>query len=289
MKSMKAMLKRDGVRVALVVLGSVLYAFNVNTFVTAAGMYPSGFSGLSLLLQAIFDRFLGLNVPFSVFNLLLNSVPVVISFKFIGKKFTLLSCLAVVLMSLLTDVMPGMTMTNDPLLLSVFGGLLNGFAVSLCLLARATSGGMDFVTIYLSEQHGKDSFNLTMGLNIIILAIAGILFGWEKALYSIIFQFVSTQVLHGMYKRYQQQTLLIVTDYPDEICDVIRRITNHGATMFKGVGNYEHKERTMVYSVVSADEVNKVVSGVRAVDHGAFVNSIKTDSVTGTFYRQPND
>ena len=289
MKSMKAMLKKDGVRVALVVLGSVLYAFNVNTFVTAAGMYPAGFSGLSLLLQGIFERFLGLQVPFSVFNLLLNAVPVVISFRFIGKKFTLLSCLAVVLMSVLTDVMPGMNMTSDPLLLSVFGGLLNGFAVSLCLLARATSGGMDFVTIYLSEQHGKDSFNLTMGLNVIILAIAGLLFGWEKALYSIIFQFVSTQVLHGMYKRYQQQTLLIITDYPDEVCELIRKITNHGATLFKGEGNYEHKERTMVYSVVSADEVNKVVAGVRAVDKGAFVNSIKTDSVTGTFYRRPND
>lgn len=286
---MKSTLRKDAARVALVVIGSVLYAFNVNTFVTAAGMYPSGFSGLSLLLQAIFDRFLGLSVPFSVFNLLLNSVPVVISFKFIGKKFTLLSCLAVLLMSVLTDIMPGMTMTSDPLLLSVFGGLLNGFAISLCLLARATSGGMDFVTIYLSERHGKDSFNLTMGLNIIILAIAGVLFGWEKALYSIIFQFVSTQVLHGMYKRYQQQTLLIITDYPDAVCEVISKITNHGATLFKGVGPYENKERTMVYSVVSADEVGKVVSGVRAADKTAFVNSIKTDSITGTFYRQPND
>ena len=286
---MKSTLKKDAMRVALVVVGSVLYAFNVNTFVNAAGMYPSGFAGLSLLLQAIFERFLGLNVPYSVFNLLLNSVPIVISFKFIGKKFTLLSCLAVVLMSLLTDIMPGMVMTSDPLLLSVFGGLIHGFSVSLCLLARATSGGMDFISIYLSEQHGKDSFNLTMGLNIVILAVAGLLFGWEKALYSIIFQFVSTQVLHGMYKRYQQQTLLIITDYPDAICEVISRITNHGATLFKGVGPYENKERTMVYSVVSADEVSKVVAGVRAADKTAFVNSIKTDSITGTFYRQPND
>lgn len=144
------------------------------------------------------------------------------------------------------------------------------------------------MTICLSEQHGKDTFNITMSLNIIILVIAGLLFGWEKALYSIIFQFVAAQVLHGMYKRYQQKTLLIIAVHPDEISEVIRRITNHGATLFKGEGNYEHKERTMVYSVVSADEVNKVVAGVRATDKGAFVNSIKTDSITGTFYRQPN-
>jgi len=287
---MKFSLKRDLKRVALVVLGSILYAFNVNTFINPVGMYPGGFGGLSLLLQAIFERFMGMHVPYSVFNLLLNSVPVVISFKFIGKKFTLLSCLAVVLMSVLVDVMPGMTIAaGDPLLLSIFGGLLGGLGISLCLLAEATSGGMDFVSIYLSERHGKDSFNLTMGLNVIILAIAGMLFGWEKALYSIIFQFVCTQVLHVLYKRYQQNTLFIVTDHPEMVCGVISDITHHGATIFKGVGPYEQKERSMVYSVVSADEVSKVVTGVRASDPKAFVNTLKTESLSGRFYRKAND
>ncbi len=282
-------LKQDGKRIALVVIGSILYAFNVNTFINPVGMYPGGFGGLSLLLQAIFQQFMGIHVPYSVFNLLLNAVPVVISFKFIGKKFTLLSCLAVVLMSLLVDVMPGMTMASDPLLLSIFGGLLGGVGIALCLLAGATSGGMDFVTIYLSERHGKDSFNLTMGLNIIILAIAGMLFGWEKALYSIIFQYVCTQVLHALYKRYQQNTLFIVTDHPETVCTVISDIAHHGATIFKGFGPYEQKERSMVYSVVSADEVNKVVAGVREADPKAFVNTLKTESLTGRFYRKAND
>ena len=287
---MQFSLKRDAKRIALVVLGSILYAFNVKTFIDPVGMYPGGFGGLSLLLQAIFEKFLNLQVPYSVFNLLLNSVPVVISFKFIGKKFTLLSCLAVVLMSVLVDLMPGMDIgTTDPLLLSIFGGLLGGVGISLCLLAEATSGGMDFVSIYLSERHGKDSFNLTMGLNVIILAIAGMLFGWEKALYSIIFQFVCTQVLHALYKRYQQNTLFIITDHPDMVCKVISDIAHHGATIFKGFGPYEQKERSMVYSVVAADEVSKVVTGVHAVDPKAFVNTLKTESLAGRFYRKPND
>ena len=286
---MKSNLRTDARRVALVVLGSILYAFTINTFVHAANLFPGGFSGLSLLLQAIFDRFLNVRVPYSVFNLLLNAVPAIISFKFIGKKFTLLSCLAIVLMSLLTDVMPGTTMTSEPLLLCIFGGLANGVAVSLCLLAEATSGGMDFVSIYLSEQHGKDSFNLVLGFNVVVLAVAGLLFGWERALYSIIYQYVSTQVLHTLYKRYQQQTLLIITDLPDQICEVISQITHHGSTLFKGVGPYEHRERTMVYSVVSADEAGKVVSRVRTTDPHAFINSIKTASITGRFYRHPTD
>jgi len=96
-------------------------------------------------------------------------------------------------------------------------------------------------------------------------------------------------VLHVLYKRYQQQTLMIVTDHADEVCRVISDITHHGSTLFKGIGPYEQVERTMVYSVVSADEVNKVISSVRSVDPQAFINSIKTTAVSGQFYRQPND
>lgn len=281
--------RKDARRVVLVVLGSALFAFNINTFVHAAGLFPGGFAGVTLLSQAIFERFFGLRIPYTAINLLLNSVPVYISFRFIGKKFTLLSCLAIVLTSVLTDLMPGVAITSEPILVCVFGGILNGCAVSLCLLADATSGGTDFISIYLSEQYGKDSFNLILAGNVIMLSIAGLLFGWERALYSILFQYTSTQVLHVLYKRYQQQTLLIVTDRPEDVYRVITEVTHHGATLFKGTGLYAHQERTMIYSVVAADEVKKVVTGVRAVDGHAFVNSIKTNSLTGRFYHRPND
>ena len=123
----------------------------------------------------------------------------------------------------------------------------------------------------------------------VMLSVAGVLFGWERALYSIIFQYASTQVLHMLYKRYQRQTLLIITDKPEEVYELIKDITHHGATLFKGVGLYEQRERTMIYSVVGADEVKQVVARVRTADPHAFVNSIKTNSLTGRFYRRPND
>ena len=75
-----------------------------------------------------------------------------------------------------------------------------------------------------------------------MLSVAGVLFGWERALYSIIFQYASTQVLHMLYKRYQRQTLLIITDKPEEVYELIKDITHHGATLFKGVGLYEQRE-----------------------------------------------
>lgn len=282
-------LTKDLKRLALVFLGSALFAFNVNSFVHAAGLFPGGFAGTTLLLQEAFSRFLNLSIPYTAINLLLNAFPIYISYRFIGKKFTLLSCLAIVLTSLLTDALPGVPITSEPILVCIFGGILNGVAISLCLLAGATSGGTDFISIYLSEQHNKDSFNLILGFNVVMLSTAGLLFGWERALYSIIFQYASTQVLHVLYKRYQQQTLLIVTEQPEAVYQAIREITNHGATLFKGTGLFQHKERTMIYSVVAADEVKRVIASVRALDPHAFVNSIKTNSLSGHFYHRPND
>lgn len=282
-------LGKDLKRLALVFLGSALFAFNVNTFVHAAGLFPGGFSGTTLLLQEVFGRFLHLSVPYTAINLTLNAFPIYIGFRFIGKKFTLLSCVAILVTALLTDVLPGVPVTSEPILVCLFGGILNGVAISLCLLAGATSGGTDFISIYLSEQLNRDSFNLILGFNVVMLSTAGLLFGWERALYSIIFQYASTQVLHILYKRYQQQTLLIVTDQPEAVYQAIRETTNHGATLFRGTGLYKHEDRSMVYSVVAADEVKRVIASVRALDPHAFINSIKTNSLTGHFYHRPND
>ena len=71
-----------------------------------------------------------------------------------GKKFTLYSCLCIVLTSVLTDLIPGIAITSDVLLISIFGGIINGFAISLCLLTGSTTGGTDFISIYLSEKKG---------------------------------------------------------------------------------------------------------------------------------------
>lgn len=281
--------KKDIKRFIVICIASVLMAVNIKTFVRTGGLYPGGATGLTILLQTIFDRFFGISVPYTAINLLLNAFPVYIGFRFIGKKFTLFSCLMIVLTSILTDIIPVHVITYDILLISIFGGILSGLAISLCLMVGATSGGTDFISIYLSEKKGVDSWNLILGLNIVIISIAGALFGWDKALYSIIFQFAATQVLHTLYTRYQKRTLFIVTKKPEEISDVIYAITNHGATILEGEGSYEHCERNVVYSIVAKDEVKKVLRAVREIDENAFANEVKTEGLLGHFYQKPND
>ena len=276
-------------RTCLILAGSLIMAVNLKSFVRTGGLIPGGFNGLTRLIQEISALLWHWEPPFSVINFILNAIPAIISFKFIGKKFTGYSCLMIVVSGILTDIVPSFPMTEDILLISIFGGLINALAISLCLFANATSGGTDFIAIFLSEKYGIDSWNYIFAGNVVILGIAGALFGWDKALYSIIFQYTSTQVLHILYKRYQKQTLIIVTKRPEDVYEAIAGITHHDDTLIKGEGRHSKQECDVLYSVVGRDEVNKVVNTVRKTDPQAFVNMIRTENLAGRFYQRPND
>lgn len=286
---MKQSIKKEASRLAAICLAAVVMAVNINSFVQTGGLYPGGATGLTLLIQRAADLFFSVSIPYTAVNVLLNAIPVYIGFRFIGKKFTLYSCLMILLTSLLTDLIPSYAITSDLLLISIFGGLVNGLVISLCLAANSTTGGTDFIAIYLSEKKGIDSWNMVLGLNVLILGAAGFLFGWDKALYSILFQFASTQVLHILYKKYQQNTLLIVTNHAAEVYEAISRTSHHGATVLDGEGPYEHRERRVVYSVVSSAESKKVIQAVKQADPHAFINVLKTESISGRFYRAPTE
>lgn len=273
----------------VIVIASIIMALNIKIFVRTGNLYPGGATGLTVLIQQIGIRFFSVEIPYSVVNILMNAVPVYIGFRFIGKKFTLYSCIMILLTGFFTDLIPTMIITYDTLLISVFGGLINGFAISLCLSQDATSGGTDFIATYFSQKKGMDSWNIVLCINAVIILSAGVLFGWDKALYSLIFQFVSTQVLHALHKKYQQQTLFIVTNQATEVCDAISRVSHHGATILEGEGSYAKSSRSLVYSVVSSAEIGKVIKVVKETDPKAFINSVKTEQISGRFYQKPTD
>lgn len=177
---MKKSIQKQFITVIVVAAAAFLMALNTKTFVNTGGLYPGGVTGLTILIQRAFELFAHVKLPFSLINILLNLIPVYIGFRYIGKKFTLYSCLMIVLNSFLTDLIPGRIITQDVLLISIFGGIINGFAISMCLNAGATSGGTDFISIFLSERRGIDSFHIIFGFNAVLLCVAGMLFGWIR-------------------------------------------------------------------------------------------------------------
>jgi uncharacterized membrane-anchored protein YitT (DUF2179 family) len=276
-------------RAVLCMIGGGLLAVNVRSFVHTGGLLPGGFVGLALLSRETASRFFGANIPFGPVYILLNAVPVILSWRLVGKKFTLLSCLSVATASILAELLPARLVVGDPALVAVFGGLVQGLSISLCLLAHATSGGTDFVAILLARRWHVDGWWTVLFFNAAVLLAAGFLFNWERALWSIVFQFVSTQTIRTLHKRYKRHTLLVVTDHADEVAALIHEETRHGATRLDAVGIRGEVPHQLVYSVVDSDEVSTVVRRIRELDPKCFVNAFKTDFVSGYWYERPED
>ena len=279
-----------GKRLLVITIYSIIMALNYKSFVQAGDLFPGGFTGLTRLAQRCAQEFWGVTLPFAPINLVLNAIPAAVSFTLIGKRFTMYSCLAIVVSSIFTDLVPSVPVTEDILLICVFGGLINGFSISLCLQARITSGGTDFIAIALAERKNVNAWNYIFCGNVIMLMVAGALFGWDRALYSIIFQFASTQVIRMMDPDGRRVTLFIVTgrEKAGGVCAQIQD-TRHTATLIEGVGLYNGEPCVMIYSVVGSNQLRRLTRKVKQADPQAFVNVIRTEKLMGNFYRDPRD
>ena len=283
-------LREAGLRMLVIMVYSVIVALNFKSFVQAGDLFPGGFTGLTRLLQRCAQEYWSISLPFAPLNLLFNAIPAAVSLKLIGKRFTMYSCLAIVFSSFFTDMIPAVPVTEDILLICVFGGLVNGFAISLCLQVRITSGGTDFIAIALAERKNINAWNYIFCGNVVMLMVAGALFGWDRALYSIIFQFASTQVVRMMDPDGRRMTLFIVTgrEKAGGVCAQIQD-TRHTATLIEGVGLYNGEPCVMIYSVVGSNQLRRLTRKVKQADPHAFVNVIRTEKLMGNFYRDPRD
>lgn len=279
--------KKNLFTLVCVVIGALIMAINIKTFVRAGNLFPGGFTGLTVMIQRISEKYFDVTISYSLVNILLNAVPAVIGYKTIGKRFTIYSCLMIFLTGIFVDFLPSRPVTNDLLLIAVFGGIFNGVGISFALKGKASSGGTDFIAVYLSDKLHAPAWNYVLGLNAVMLVVAGLLFDWNQALYSIIFQFVSTQVVSALHVRYKKVTVHIITSKPDDLSEKLMIYTHHGITRFEGHGCYSNQPRTLLYTVISTEELKEVIRFVHLVDDKAFINVMKTNSLEGRFYQEP--
>ncbi len=278
---------RNIVNIIFILLGSLILAINMNTFVEQGNLVPGGFSGLSKLIQRVGLKYYDVKISFTLLNVIFNAVPAVFAYRLVGKKFTVFSCLSLLVVSVLVDELPVIPITGDILLISVFGGILNGLGLSLILNNNASSGGTDFIAMSLSNKYKVSTFNYMLLFSAVIILISGRLFGMDKALYSIIFQFCNTQVINTFYKKYKKKTLLIVTDNPAAISADLLELTNHSSTILKGFGSYTAHKKYLIYTVLSDSDVRKMKKQIHQQYPDTFVNVINSSDVVGNFYIQP--
>lgn len=277
-------------RFLLVVLGSCFSAIALKIFVQANGLLSGGFSGVSILLTRILaDN--GVNISFGIIYLLLNIPVTVMVFRYVGRKFTLFSLLNILLVSTLTDLIPipEFILTDDVLLLAIFGGIISGIGSLLALSANASGGGTDFLAIFFANRYNKPMWNYVLIFNGCVLLVSGLLYNMENAMYSIIYQFSSTQLINAFHTRYKLITLHIITSQPEEVAKAILSHTRHGITRLDGVGVYTGDNRSLLYMVLNAFEVDKVVKVIQSVDSQVFINQSQSSGIVGNYHQQPYD
>ena len=268
-------------------LAAFIAAININTFINDGNIVPSGFSGIALLITRLADKYSFFCPSYSVLYIALNIPAVILVMKTVGKKFTIISLIDVVFTSIFVGILPKFHITNDFLLAAVFGGIINGFSNSLVLAADGSGGGIDFITIYAAKKYKKSFWNEAMLINATIIAIAALAFGLEAALYSIIYQFVCTQVINFADSRYKRSSLIIISEKSEEICNAVYRDFHHTVTIWQGVGGYTSSNRRVLYTVCGQYETNALVTKILSIDPKAFVNVTQSQKVIGNFHEKP--
>lgn len=270
-----------------IIISAFLMSFSLKVFIEAGNLFPGGFTGITVLISRLVQRQFDVSIPFGLLYISLNIYPTIIVYKFVGKWFTRYSILHILLISLFTSIIPNTAVTYDVFLIAVFGGVITGLGASFALYGNASAGGSDFIALYISNKTHQSAWNYILYGNIVLLIVAGLLFGWEQALYSMIFQFVATQTINSMHNRYKLVGLRMFTAIPDEVIETILQHSRHGITKLWGEGGYTKKPRAMVYMVVNAYESNDVIKLARQVDPDIFIDLSNIEKVYGKFYQKP--
>jgi len=281
--------KKDLKTLFFVILSAFFYSLSIKMFIQAGGLFPGGFSGISVLSTRLLSKYAGIDIPFALIYVSLNIIPTILVYKLVGKRFTIFSVIQYLLVSLFTLILPNINITGDIILISVFGGILGGFGTSLALGVNASGGGTDFLAIYAANKLKRETWSTVMGANVFILGIAGVFFGWDKALYSIIYQFVYSQVVSARHLRYKHVTLIIITEQPEAVMSKIFATLRHGITKLWGEGGYSHQPKSVLYMVVNEFEVQEVIDACLIIDPSVFISVNKTERVIGNYFQKPLD
>ncbi len=272
--------------IAVILCSSLLQTFVIQTFMDPCNLLSSGFTGLALLISKIAELF-GLHISVSLGILALNIPAALFCAGKISKRFVFLSCLQFTFTSLFLDVLHFQPLFDDVFLNVCFGGFLYGMVSVLALKTDGSTGGTDFIALYISDKWNRSTFELVFLFNVVILLIFGAMFGWIYAGYSIIFQLISTKTINSFYHRYSQILVEITTKHPDEVAEAFKKSFRHGMSVIPAYGAYSQQNYFLCRSIVSSYEESEVLRSVQQADPNLLVATQKIDHFYGSFYRRP--
>ena len=269
------------------VVYAILASVAVNIFYQPGRIYSSGLTGIAQIVSTLSQSWFGMNIPVSLALLLLNIPLFLVGWFRIGHKFTIFTGITVVLTSVFMQIMSNEVLTTDPIICAIFGGAVMGAGIGYALKNGLSSGGLDFISIAIRKKTGKTIGSISIIFNFFILLAAGMLFGWQSALYSSLAIFVCGKVTDAVYTKQKKMQVIVVTRHPDKVIQAIQKKMRRGITIINEVeGAFHHDKQTVLLTVVTRFEMPLLRQAMKESDEKAFVSIADNVQILGRFYEE---
>ncbi|MGT2930111.1 YitT family protein [Streptococcus dentasini] len=262
----------------------ILSSIAVNFFFQPGHVYSSGATGLAQVLSALSERFVGFVIPVGITFYAINIPLMLLAWFKIGHRFTIFTFITVTVSSFFIQIMPQVTLTKDPLINAIFGGLIMGIGIGYGLRSRISSGGTDIVSLYIRKKTGRDVGSISLIVNGFIMVFAGILFGWQYALYSMVTIFVSSRMTDALFTKQKKMQATIVTNQPERVIKKIHKQLHRGVTLINDAeGTYNHEKKAVLITIITREEFSDFKEVMHKSDPEAFVSIAEDVHILGRF------
>lgn len=265
----------------IISLGAIIASYSLETFLIPNSIIDGGITGISMMLSQITKIKLGLlilliNIPFLILGLKQN-----------GKIFLIKTSYAMILFSSLLSYFHNFNkITDDILLASVFGGILLGLGVGLIIHHGGCLDGTEVIAILLSKNSSISVGQVVLFFNMIIYSISSLLYGWDRALYSLLTYFISFKIIDMIDDGLNQaKAVMIITDKGETISSNIYKKLGRTVTFLDGKGLVSGK-KVVLYCVITRTEVSELKKIIEDDDNSAFVTITDVSEIVGNHIKK---
>jgi uncharacterized membrane-anchored protein YitT (DUF2179 family) len=261
----------------MLIIGAALAAVAIELFLVQNNIIDGGIIGISLLLNHITGINFGIlvfviNIPFLVFG-----------YKYIGKNFFISSLFSIILLAVIEPSLQDIqAITAEPLLATVFGGLLLGAGVGIVIRYGGALDGTEIMSILLSKRFPFSVGEIVMFFNIFIFGWAGFVLGWEQAMYSILTYYIAAKAIDAVTQGFNDTKAAIIVSHEfEELADAINHRLGRSVTKLHGKGGFHDKEKEVIYVVIIRLEISKLKTIVQETDPNAFLTIMDAQEAHG--------
>lgn len=275
---------RDVIFIGLAVFSA---SFGLKGFLMTNRFIDGGATGVSLLISALSG------IPFYVLVILINIPFMIMGYKTLGKQFAIKTMLAITGLAMVVANVEFRNVTDDNLLVAIFGGFFLGAGIGFAIRGGAVIDGTEVLAIWLSKKFSATIGDIIIVINAIIFFTAAYLLTVEIALYSMITYLAASKTLDFIVEGIEEYVgVTIVASHTEEIRKMIIDVMGRGVTVYMGKYGYGRKGATenaeIIYTVITRLELNKLNTELERIEPDAFVvmSSVK-DTRGGMIKKRP--